>query len=193
MGETVVKAVFIGEAGVGKTSIIERSIRDTFTHTNPTIGAQYVKIMRETNGCRYIIDVWDTAGQEKFHSLTPIYLRRANVVYIVCSFDNKKSLENVDYWLKETQMQDYDGALLPMIILLGNKSDLMDEGEFNEEDLQSKGHSIGADQTFVVSAMTGFNIDLLWSLVDDVYPTLTEDISHTAPENMEIKRTRTCC
>ena len=75
-----IKVVFLGESGVGKTSIILSFTNDTFSENEvQTIGASYTfkKIIRENDEVK--LKIWDTAGQERFRSLAPMYYRDADV------------------------------------------------------------------------------------------------------------------
>ena len=73
-----IKIVLLGDSGVGKSSIAQRYVTDTFrAHGESTIGASFMSKMIVNNGSPCKCQIWDTAGQEKYHSLAPMYYRGA--------------------------------------------------------------------------------------------------------------------
>ena len=77
-----IKIVLLGDSGVGKSSIAQRYVTDTFRpHGESTIGASFMSKMIVNNGSPCKCQIWDTAGQEKYHSLAPMYYRGAAVVH----------------------------------------------------------------------------------------------------------------
>ena len=96
------KVVILGESGVGKTCIINRYINDSFNpESMTTSGASYAsKTMYFSNYEKNMkFDIWDTAGQEKFRSLTKIFYKDARVAVLVYDITRKDSFEEVkNYW-----------------------------------------------------------------------------------------------
>ena len=84
-GESDFKVVMLGESGVGKTSLVEQLYSGVFSgDVASTIGAAYFKSSIQVDDDLVTLAVWDTAGQEKFQSLTPLYLRKARgLVFVV--------------------------------------------------------------------------------------------------------------
>ncbi|KAG0329949.1 hypothetical protein BG004_002212 [Podila humilis] len=118
-----VKLVLLGEAAVGKSSLVLRFVNDDF-HENkePTIGAAFL-----TQKCRledkFIkFEIWDTAGQERFHSLAPMYYRNAQAAVIVYDVTKASSMEKAKSWVKELQRQANPNIV---IALAGNKVDMV--------------------------------------------------------------------
>jgi small GTP-binding protein len=99
------KVVLIGEAGVGKTSIINRYINNTFsTNSMSTTGASFAaKTMYFENHDKYVkFEVWDTAGQEKYRSLIKIFYKDASVAVLVYDITRKQSFEEIkNYWVSQ--------------------------------------------------------------------------------------------
>ncbi|KAI0001858.1 GTP-binding protein ypt5 [Russula vinacea] len=118
-----VKLVLLGEAAVGKSSVVLRFVSDEF-HANkePTIGAAFLtqKCRLEDRVLRY--EIWDTAGQERFHSLAPMYYRNAQAAVVVYDVTKAASLEKAKTWVKELQRQANPNIV---IALAGNKIDLV--------------------------------------------------------------------
>lgn len=118
-----VKLVLLGEAAVGKSSIVLRFVSDEFqANKEPTIGAAFLtqKCRLEDRVLRY--EIWDTAGQERFHSLAPMYYRNAQAAVVVYDVTKASSLEKAKTWVKELQRQANPNIV---IALAGNKVDLV--------------------------------------------------------------------
>ncbi|KAL1677606.1 ras family-domain-containing protein [Schizophyllum commune] len=118
-----VKLVLLGEAAVGKSSVVLRFVSDEFQpNKEPTIGAAFLtqKCRLEDRVLRY--EIWDTAGQERFHSLAPMYYRNAQAAVVVYDITKAASLEKAKSWVKELQRQANPNIV---IALAGNKVDLV--------------------------------------------------------------------
>jgi len=124
-----VKLVLLGEAAVGKSSLVLRFVNDEFQENKePTIGAAFL-----TQKCRLEdkvikFEIWDTAGQERFHSLAPMYYRNAQAAVVVYDVTKASSLEKAKSWVKELQRQANPNIV---IALTGNKVDLVSAGRKN--------------------------------------------------------------
>jgi len=118
-----VKLVLLGEAAVGKSSVVLRFVSNDFqANKEPTIGAAFLtqKCRLEDRVLRY--EIWDTAGQERFHSLAPMYYRNAQAAVVVYDVTKGTSLEKAKSWVKELQRQANPNIV---IALAGNKVDLV--------------------------------------------------------------------
>ena len=139
------KLVFIGDPGVGKTCIISRFLKGTFDAEQiTTVGASYatktIKIS-ETNES-LTLDIWDTAGQEKYRSLTRIFFQGAKLAILVYDITRKDSFENLkNVWLKELKDHADKNVVLGVA---GNKSDLYEKEEVPEQEAREYAKSIGA-------------------------------------------------
>ena len=139
------KLVFIGDPGVGKTCIISRFLKGTFDAEQiTTVGASYasktIKIS-ETNES-LTLDIWDTAGQEKYRSLTRIFFQGAKLAILVYDITRKDSFENLkNVWLKELKDHADKNVVLGVA---GNKSDLYEKEEVSEQEAREFAKSIGA-------------------------------------------------
>jgi small GTP-binding protein len=154
------RVVIIGDAAVGKTSLLNRFVDNTFNPNElSTVGANYQLIARRINGKKLQIQLWDTAGQEKFRSLAPIYFRNAIGVIAVFSLTSQASYDHLEDWLNMfTEIAGDD----TVISIVGNKSDLTDfiEVDVNKvlKDCNEKKYLFAK-----VSAQSGFGISEFFS------------------------------
>ena len=99
------KVVLIGESGVGKTSIINRYISDTFSPVlTATPGASFTnkKIFMKDYNQSIKFEIWDTAGQEKYRALAKVFYKNAAVCILVYDITRKNSFEELKkYWVNE--------------------------------------------------------------------------------------------
>tara|TARA_B100000963_G_scaffold362019_1_gene402122 strand:+ start:2297 stop:3022 length:726 start_codon:yes stop_codon:yes gene_type:complete len=120
-----IKCVILGEANVGKTSLITRYFYGKFHQfCESTIGCSFSNKSIEIDGSKYKLDVWDTAGQEKYRGLMPMYYRNADIVFLCIDLTEKnksKIIENYNYWCK--QIDAHSDNPDRIIILVGTKSD----------------------------------------------------------------------
>ena len=138
------KVVIVGESGVGKTCILDRYINNNFTEGQlATLAAQFCrKNFKLSDGRSITLDIWDTAGQEKFRSLNRIFYKNARAVIIVYDITSKKSFEEAkDYWRNQI-VQNCDSDIV--IAIAGNKCDLYEEKEVSDEEGEELAKSICA-------------------------------------------------
>ncbi|KAL2752707.1 hypothetical protein ACRALDRAFT_1052503 [Sodiomyces alcalophilus JCM 7366] len=121
-----VKLVLLGEAAVGKSSLVLRFVNNDFQENKePTIGAAFLtqKCNLPTRTIKF--EIWDTAGQERFASLAPMYYRNAQAALVVYDLTKPTSLVKAKHWVAELQRQASPGIV---IALVGNKLDLTHDG-----------------------------------------------------------------
>ena len=120
-----IKVILLGETAVGKTSIIKRYYDDTFdTNEVTTISMSYVDKIIELNKKKYKLIIWDTIGQEKYRSISKLFLTEAKIVILVYCIDKKDTFENLDFWYNLYKEELGDEAILG---IAGNKADLLME------------------------------------------------------------------
>ena len=94
------KLVFLGDQGVGKTSIITRFMYDSFdTAYQATIGIDFLSKTMYLEDRTVRLQLWDTAGQERFHVITKAYYKGAHGIALVYDVTDRRTLDNIDYWL----------------------------------------------------------------------------------------------
>ena len=116
------KVIFLGEAGVGKTTLIKVSIGQKFDKVyNSSISLSFnpKKIIYENK--QYTFNLWDTIGQEKYRSLTKLFYKDSKVVIFVYDITNKKSFKELNYWINEIKESLGNE---PVFGIVGNKIDL---------------------------------------------------------------------
>ena len=153
----IAKAVVVGDAAVGKTSLLIRYVKGLFNPTYVlTIGvAFHVKdVVVGENVLR--VQIWDTGGQERFGPIRQLYYRGAKGVLLVYDRSNPDSFERVDYWLKEVKRGCGDVPL----VLIANKSDLPEKVKSSEGRKKAEEHSMVFVET---SAKDDTNVDLAFS------------------------------
>ena len=117
-----VKAILLGESGVGKTCIINRYINNEFNESlASTLGSAFFLKEIIKGNIKYNVNVWDTTGQEKYHSVTNLFINGSHIIILVYSIDSKESFSHISTWLKEVKLQSHPDV---KIILIGNKKDL---------------------------------------------------------------------
>ncbi|MES1905559.1 MAG: Rab GTPase ypt31 [Paramarteilia canceri] len=120
-----VKVVFLGDASVGKSSLLYRMVEKEFpSFSEATIGQQYLYRFFEMDNKTYKINIWDTGGSERFDSLTSNYLRKVDCIFFVYDICDRKSFERLDeiYTQYKANFQ-----FEPTITILANKIDKKSE------------------------------------------------------------------
>ena len=118
-----IKIIVVGSMAVGKTCLIAHYQTGKFLSEIPsTCGSSFVQIKKVIKGKKYTLNLWDTAGQEKYDSLTKIFAKDAKIVILVYSITDKKSFQSLNKWLK--LVKDINGEDGYVIGVAANKSDL---------------------------------------------------------------------
>lgn len=151
-----IKMVMLGDSGVGKTCLVSQWSSSTFDpEQKPTVGAMSALHTVHLNGKDVDVFLWDTAGQEQYSPLTPLYLRQACVAILTVSVDLPGSFDGIEHWLQLVS-ETCDGA--PPVILAVNKMDLKDESEVAiPDDVKDR-----CAEVFFVSAKTGLCVSELF-------------------------------
>ncbi len=154
MATSFYKVVFLGDGGVGKTALLHRYVRNYFEKVyKPTIGAEVLPIGFQTNYGSIQLNIWDTAGQEKYCGLRDGYLINAHHVVIFYAVDSKLSARNISFWEK-------DAGLIPTTII-GTKSDRR-EATLASSETGSDHKNLTELDTPVLSSKTGQGITAFW-------------------------------
>ncbi|MFX1378838.1 MAG: Rab family GTPase [Promethearchaeota archaeon] len=152
----ILKIVLLGEANVGKTSLVYRFIEDKFRENyKSTLGVNLLKKDMELNSFGFVsAQIWDLGGQESFKSLRKLYLEGANGALLVYDMTSQKSFEKLDDWVQSFREARDDAP----IILIGNKSDLTNQIKI-DENKSAEYANMNNMGLIITSAKTGQNVE----------------------------------
>ncbi|XP_020790221.2 ras-related protein Rab-8B-like [Boleophthalmus pectinirostris] len=160
------KLLLIGDDGVGKKDILFRVTGDTCNTTFiTTMGADFKIKTVELDGKKIKLQIWDTAGQQRFKTITTAYYRGANGIMLVYDITNKKSFDSLQDWIRD--MEQHASSDVERIIL-GNNCDLDDKRQVSKESGEKLATDYGL-KFLEISAKSGIN-------VEEAFFTLARDI-----------------
>ncbi|KAI3697268.1 hypothetical protein L6452_30162 [Arctium lappa] len=175
------KLVFLGDQSVGKTSIITRFMYDKFDNTyQATIGIDFLSKTMYLEDRTVRLQLWDTAGQERFRSLIPSYIRDSSVAVIVFDVASRQSFLNTAKWIEEVRTERGSDVI---IVLVGNKTDLVDKRQVSIEEGEAKAREFSV-MFIETSAKAGFNIKALFRKIASALPGMETLSSSTKQEDM---------
>lgn len=159
------KVVIIGDVAVGKSSLVTRLSSNHFKDGyEPSIGVDFANKSIKFKDKLVKMQIWDTAGQEKFKSLIPSYLRGSNIVIIMFDMTNKQSFNNISKWISFLK----DVSTSSTIVIVGNKSDLLDKITVSKEEIEHFEQSFNY-KVHVVSVKTNDNISkMFYNAISDL-------------------------
>ncbi|KAG5509507.1 hypothetical protein JKF63_06212 [Porcisia hertigi] len=136
------KLVLLGESGVGKSSVVQRLMKNVFSEKlNSTVGASFFRYACDvTDGTTIHFDIWDTAGQERFKSLAAMYYRGAAAALVLFDIISTDTFEKARYWIHELRLNSPE----TIIMLVGNKKDLEEERQVSFSEAQQCAAAMGA-------------------------------------------------
>lgn len=156
----LLKYIIIGESGVGKSNILSKFRDNTFDEKiHPSIGVEFIAKNLSFNNLTFRLQIWDTAGQESFRSMTKVYYKNSSCAFIVYDITEKRSFYNAETWLNECKSVAPETIIF---ILIGNKCDMIDSREvtYEEGDKFAKDHNM---LFFETSAKNGDNIEKIFN------------------------------
>ena len=159
------KIIVVGDGRVGKTSLTFRFSTGVFRqHYLMTIGVEFAVKMVQVGNKNVKLQVWDTGGQERFSYIRPLYYRGAVGAIVCFDLTNEESFLHVPNWIGE--IRKYCG-LIP-IVLIGTKSDLVEERQISREKAEAYAKQLNA-KYFETSAKSG-------EYVVEVFQTISQEI-----------------
>eukprot|EP00766_Chilomastix_caulleryi_P001951 gnl/Chilomastix_caulleri/2924.p1 GENE.gnl/Chilomastix_caulleri/2924~~gnl/Chilomastix_caulleri/2924.p1 ORF type:complete len:193 (+),score=57.57 gnl/Chilomastix_caulleri/2924:112-690(+) len=182
------KIVLVGPSSAGKTSIVEYLATSDFSGvTAPTVGAEFTQYKTIQNDRMIKLEIWDTAGQEKYRALAPMYYRMSQGAIIVYDITKTHSFEEAKEWMRE--VREANDPSLP-IILVGNKKDLETQREVQFKVGNEFAAGAGC-KFFETSAKTGECVkDVFEYLAGEIRPTDGFEDFNIAEEKSTNRR---CC
>jgi len=166
--EYIFKYIIIGDSSVGKTSLISSLMNASFKKEyTTTIGVDFASKILKLDDRIVKIQIWDTAGQEAFKSITKCYYRGAIGCVIVFDITNVKSFENVKSWLNDVNHSDRSDKR--QIMIVGNKKDLEKYRAVSKKEINDLISSLENVKYFETSA---YDI----TSVDNCFEILTRDV-----------------
>ena len=173
--DTVYKVLLLGDSSVGKTCVLLRYCDKTFQEAHlSTIGLDYrLKTMTLENGKNIKLQIWDTAGQDRFRAITKNYYKGANGIILIYDVTNLQTYENVKNWINQIREEANPNVV---IYLAGNKIDVNEELRVVRTE---EGQKIADEYNlpfYETSAKSGININEIFEdlvkKVDEIYSKL---------------------
>jgi small GTP-binding protein len=187
-GTPPLKVILLGEASVGKTSILSRILNSTFPDDpQSTVQRSYYMKTFTVQGAQVQVSLWDTAGQERYRALVRSYSRQAAAALIVFDASEKLDCESLEPWIHSVHLESPDA----LICIVGNKCDL--PFAVKQRDVHGWAERAGFMCSFV-SALTGDGIADLFDGVVSAIAAPTRTV--LVPEGIEFTREsweRSCC
>ncbi|XP_047398680.1 ras-related protein Rab-17 isoform X1 [Sciurus carolinensis] len=118
----VSKLVLLGSGSVGKSSLVLRYVKDDFKSVLPTVGCAFFTKVVDLGASSLKLEIWDTAGQEKYRSVCHLYFRGASAALLVYDITRKDSFHKAQQWLADLEKELHPGEVV--VMLVGNKTDL---------------------------------------------------------------------
>jgi small GTP-binding protein len=185
--EEKVKIIFVGNTGVGKTCIIRRFVLESFDSESKSsdTASQYDKTIK-IEGKSITCQMWDTAGQEQYRSISSMYYKGSNIACLVYDITNKESFKDLkENWIPDLK-ENGDKDLI--LAIVGNKNDFYEKEEVSEEDAREFAEKEKCS-FFLVSAKNGDNINFLFQELAKEYLHKFFNMTFQSDEDVQSKDT----
>ena len=187
--ELKIKILIIGDASVGKTSLLLKYVDNYFPETHmATIGVEFKEKAINTPKYKVTLNIWDTAGQERFKSITKSFFNKTNGILFVYDITSEKSFSGVKNWIKDSEFYGKFES-----VLCGNKIDLEQQREVKKDTLKEFGLKKKME-VFEASAKDGTNVNKAFQkLVDLILKSrsdeeLIRDFGVSQSQNMNLTK-----
>ncbi|RDD44774.1 Ras-related protein Rab-24 [Trichoplax sp. H2] len=202
------KVVLLGRTGSGKTSLIVRYISSVFSeNVKPTIGAAFskktVQLIRGEERKQVVLAIWDTAGDERYESMAPLYYRNSSAAIICFDLADRQSYNKVDFWVKELVEKVEQNCKL---YICGTKTDLLAEygGPLKRAvgPTEVMAYTKKLNAKFVeTSSKSNYGIDDLFKLVAADFagftlceaPPIEDSLRLQEPNQTDVNEKSSCC
>ena len=155
----LLKYIIIGDAAVGKSNLLLRFAQNDFkAEYQLTIGVEFGAKNIDINNKKFRLQIWDTAGQENYRSITRAYYKNSVCAILVYDISSRESFEHISNWIEDCLAQSPKTVFM---VLVGNKSDLNESRKvsFQEGQEMAKNNHL---MFFETSAKTGENVDKIF-------------------------------
>ena len=187
-----IKIILIGDSGTGKTNLITVAAGFEFnSNTLTTRACSYIQKKYTIKNTEYKVNVWDTIGQEKYRSLTKIFVKESKIVIFVYDITYKNSFDSLPFWKK---IVDELLSETPVFGIVGNKMDLYVDEQVKSEEVDKYANEIGA-KVLLTSAKTDSTSfsNFLGELLQDHLAKGNMDRMESFALNKEVKKKKNCC
>ena len=155
----LLKYIIIGDSAVGKSNLLLRFAQNDFKYEYQlTIGVEFGAKNIEINNKKYRLQIWDTAGQENYRSITRAYYKNSVCAILVYDITNRDSFEHISNWIEDCLSQSPKTVFM---VLVGNKSDLNEQRKVSLEEGQQMAKNNNM-MFFETSAKSGANVDKIF-------------------------------
>ena len=179
--KTVYKIITLGDTFAGKSCIVNRFVQNEFENLSNTIGVDFFAKDFTFKDTTIKLQIYDTSGQEQFKSITANYYKRADGILFVFDLTREETFQNIQFWINEMKDQSDDFTKVGLV-LLGNKSDLVDAKKVEIKDGMALANTLGT-KYFETSAQSGYNIQEAFQfLVEDIINKKSEEVQK--PDNI---------
>lgn len=185
-----VKIIFVGNSGVGKTTLLGSMLKHSFNeNVQSTIyPAFYTQTYTKTDGGKIELQLWDTAGQEKYHAVSQLFFRNSNIAVVCFAAGDQESMSAVHEWVRMVKNEEIDCFLL----FVATKSDLLEKEDFENVigDAEAELQQYENANFFLTSSKTGYNIDNVFKALCE----LSEFGESSSHKPMDVSKSfRSCC
>ena len=172
--KTVYKIITLGDTFAGKSCIVNRFVQNEFENLSNTIGVDFFAKDFTFKDTTIKLQIYDTSGQEQFKSITANYYKRADGILFVFDLTREETFQNIQFWINEMKDQSDDFTKVGLV-LLGNKSDLVDAKKVEIKEGMALANTLGT-KYFETSAQSGYNIQEAFQfLVEDIINKKSEE------------------
>ena len=180
-----IKIILLGESGVGKTSIINVFQMDNFNENIvSTICCNFINKSIEIENKEYALEIWDTAGQEKFRSLNQLFIKDSKIIILVYDISNKSKFLELSYWYDFINERLNNKHIV--LGLVGNKADLYEIEEVSEQEGRKYASEINAYFSLLSAKTSKKGIDNFFKEMVTMYLNKNNNLRRLSNDTIKI-------